>query len=111
MIVLRGDVDAAAVTRLDAHITGVRAVGARFLTIDAAAAVDSYDRALLDLLGRTQSRLGMSRGLLRVRGLHPSLLAVRPRTRPRRRARHAGQRSEHHPGDRRRGVAAGGPRS
>lgn len=74
VIILRGDIDAVAVSRVAAHIGEVRAAGARHLMIDAAA-VDSYDQALLDLLGRTQSRLAGRRGMLQVRGLHPSLLA------------------------------------
>lgn len=74
VIVLRGDIDAFAVSRVGAHISDVWAAGARYLMIDAAA-VDSYHEALLDLLGRTQSRLAGRRGMLQVRGLHPSLLA------------------------------------
>lgn len=73
-IVLRGDIDAAVVERLGSHLDDVLARTTRFITIDAAA-VDSYDDGLLDLLGRTQHRLGGRRGLLRVRGLRPCLLA------------------------------------
>ena len=73
LIVLRGDVDAATVERLRVHIDGMLAVASRFLVIDASA-VDSYDEGLLDLLGHTQHRLSPRRGLLEVRGLHPSLL-------------------------------------
>lgn len=73
LIVLRGDVDAATVGRLRVHVDGMLAVASRFLVIDASA-VDSYDEGLLDLLGHTQRRLSRQRGLLAVRGLHPSLL-------------------------------------
>lgn len=71
LIVLCGDIDAATVHRLGLHIDACLAVSTiRFITINAGA-VDRYDAALLDLLGRTQHRLGRVRGLLRVRGLHP----------------------------------------
>ncbi|MDQ4115647.1 MAG: hypothetical protein M3235_01655, partial [Actinomycetota bacterium] len=49
------------------------AIGTRFLVLEAGA-VDCYDVGLLDLLGHTQHRLSRRRGLLQVRGLHPSLL-------------------------------------
>ncbi len=74
VIVLRGDIDAAAVERLGGHVDDFLAAATRFLMIDAAA-VDSYDATLLDLLGHTQNRLGMRRGLLRVQGLHPALIS------------------------------------
>lgn len=74
-IVLRGDIDAATVDRLDSHIHAVLASTTQFITIDAAT-VNSHDSALLDLLGRTQHRLGLRRGLLQVQGLHPSLLTT-----------------------------------
>ncbi len=73
VIVVRGDVDAATVYRIALHIDGLLAAATRFLLLEASA-VDSYDGALLDLLGRTQHRLSRRRGLLQVRGLHPSLL-------------------------------------
>lgn len=74
VIVLRGDVDAFAVIRVGVHIQGLHAVGVRFLLIDGTA-VDRYDAALLDLLGRVRRRLRGRHGTLRVHGLHPSLLA------------------------------------
>lgn len=73
LIVLRGDIDTATVQRLGVHIADVLAAGARHLRIDAAA-VDSYEEPLLELLGRTQHRIGRRRGLLQVQGLHPSKL-------------------------------------
>jgi len=77
LVVLRGDIDTATVDRLEAHLQVP--LGVRFLTIDASA-VDSYDPAQLDLLGRAQRRLARRHGLLSVRGLHPHLLrAAEPR--------------------------------
>ncbi|MDN5916694.1 MAG: hypothetical protein L0I76_16580 [Pseudonocardia sp.] len=73
LIVLRGDVDAATVDRLGVHIDDVLAAAARFLTIDARD-VDRYAPALLNLLGRTQHRLGRHHGLLQVQGLRDSRL-------------------------------------
>ncbi len=73
LVVVRGDIDAAVVDRLEEHIDGLLAAATRFLMIDAVA-VDSYDAALLELLGRTQRRLTPQRGMLQVRGLHPNLL-------------------------------------
>ena len=75
MIVLRGDIDAATVERLDDHVADFLDAATRFLVIDAAA-VDSYDATLLDLLGRTQNRLGERHGLLEVQGLHPALISA-----------------------------------
>lgn len=74
LITLRGDIDAATVDRLRVHIDDLVAAGTRILGIDMSAA-DSCDAALLDLLGHTQHRLNRRRGLLHVRGLHPSLLS------------------------------------
>ncbi len=73
LIALRGDIDAATVDRLGVHIDELLAAGTRTLMIEMSGAY-SCDAALLDLLGHTQHRLGLRRGLLRVRGLHPSLL-------------------------------------
>ncbi|MDQ4115438.1 MAG: STAS domain-containing protein [Actinomycetota bacterium] len=73
LVVVRGDIDAAVVDRLEEHIDGLLAAATRFLMIDAVA-VDSYDAELLELLGRTQRRLTPRRGMLQVRGLHPNLL-------------------------------------
>ena len=79
---LRGDIDAATVERLALHIQDVLEARTQFVTVDAAA-VNSYDPDLLDLLGRTQHRLGSHRGMLQVRGLHPAC-CPRWRRRPRR---------------------------
>ncbi len=73
LIVLRGEIDAPVVDRLGSHIDQFLVMDIRFLMMDATA-VDSYGTTLLDLLGRTQRRLGWRRGWLRVRGLHPALL-------------------------------------
>lgn len=73
VIVLRGEIDAATVLRLAAHVEDLLAVHTRFLTIEAGA-VDGYGVGLLELLGQVQHRLGSRRGLLTVRGLHPCLL-------------------------------------
>lgn len=70
VIVLRGEIDAATVVRLGAHVEDLLAVHTRFLTIEAGA-VQGYEAGLLDLLGVVQHRLGTRRGLLTVRGLHP----------------------------------------
>lgn len=75
VIVLRGDIDAETVERLDEHVADLLAAATRFLVIDASA-VDSYDATLLDLLGRTQNRLGERHGLLEVQGLHPALISA-----------------------------------
>lgn len=73
VILLRGDVDAAAVGRLRNHIGDFLDGPTRFITIDARAA-GHYDSTLLDLMIRTQRRLGRRRGMLRILGLHPALL-------------------------------------
>lgn len=74
VIVLRGDIDTAALSRLRVHIDGLLATATRFLEIEATG-VDRYEEGLLDLLGHTQHRLTDRRGMLQVRGLHPSRLA------------------------------------
>jgi hypothetical protein len=74
LITLRGDIDAVTVGRLRVHIDDLVVAGTRILGIDMSAA-DSYDAALLNLLGHTQHRLNRRRGLLHVQGLHPSLLS------------------------------------
>jgi ABC-type transporter Mla MlaB component len=79
-VVLRGDLDAAAVDRVGEHIAALLRTPVRFLTIDAAA-VDRVDPALLELLSRTQRRLRIRRGMIEVRGLHPSRLGPDERTR------------------------------
>lgn len=73
VIILRGDVDGATVARLRQHIADFLADTTLFIVIDARA-VESYDQNLLDLMGRTQRRLGRRRGMLRVLGLHPALM-------------------------------------
>lgn len=75
LIVLCGDIDAAAVERLELHIDGLLGAGTRFLTIDAAA-VDGYAPQLVPLLGYTQRRLGARVGIVAVRGLPPDLPSV-----------------------------------
>jgi anti-anti-sigma regulatory factor len=73
VILLRGDVDAATVSRLRIHIGDFLDGPTRFITIDARAA-GHYDSTLLDLMIRTQRRLGRRKGMLRILGLHPALL-------------------------------------
>lgn len=75
LIVLRGDLGADAVARLDSHVDAFVAGPTRYLMIDARA-VASYHGDLLDLLWRTQNRLVARRGMLEVRGLHPGRLAA-----------------------------------
>lgn len=77
LIVLRGDLDRAAVDRLVLHLDGVHAAGTRFVVLDAAA-VTHCDPTFLDLLGRTQRQLARQHGLLTVRGLRPHLLFRAP---------------------------------
>ena len=74
LIVLRGDLGAAAVGRLGEHIDAFLAGPTRYLVIDARA-VERYHPDLLDLLGHTQRRLEDRRGMLQARGLHPTRLA------------------------------------
>ncbi|MBC3190951.1 STAS domain-containing protein [Pseudonocardia sp. C8] len=74
VIVLRGDLDAAAVGRVRLHIGDVLAAGIEDITVDGRD-VDSYHPSLLDVLGRTQRHLGRTRHLLRIRGLRPTPLA------------------------------------
>lgn len=71
LIVLRGDLGAAAVDRLGCHIDTFLAGPTRFLMLDARA-VDSYHGDLLSLLARTQRRLATRRGMLQLRGLDPA---------------------------------------
>ncbi len=49
VIVLRGAIDAATLSRLRVHIDGLLAIGTRFLVLEAGA-VDCYDVGLLELL-------------------------------------------------------------
>ena len=80
-IVLRGDLDAAAVDRVGEHIiAALLRTPVRFLTIDAST-VGRVDPALLELLSRTQRRLRNRRGMIDVRGLRPSRLGPDERTR------------------------------
>ena len=74
LIVLRGELGAAAVDRLREHIDAFLAGTTRHLVLDARA-VRGVDPALPDLLADTQRRLAVRRGMLQVRGLPPSCQA------------------------------------
>lgn len=71
LIVLRGELDAAAVDRLREHIDAFLAGATRYLVLDARA-VRHFDPELPGLLGCTQRRLAVRRGMLQVRGLPPT---------------------------------------
>ncbi|NIB31274.1 hypothetical protein HBB16_05220 [Pseudonocardia sp. MCCB 268] len=71
----RGHRHAAAVGRSASAIDDVLAAGFEDITVNGRD-VDSYHPSLLDLLGYAQRRLGRSRQLLRIRGLHPAPLSV-----------------------------------
>ncbi|WP_177238674.1 STAS domain-containing protein [Pseudonocardia ammonioxydans] len=74
LIVLRGELDAAAVDRLREHIDAFLAGTTRHLVLDARA-VQRFHPALPGLLGGTQRRLAVRRGMLQVRGLAPAAIA------------------------------------
>lgn len=75
-ITLRGDLDAAALGRLEADLEGCLTFHIRFITIDATA-VSGAGQQIVEVLGHAEHRLASRRGTLSVLGLHPHVLRVR----------------------------------
>jgi anti-anti-sigma regulatory factor len=76
-ITLRGDLDAAALGRLEADLEGCLTFHIRFITIDATA-VSSAGPQIVEVLGRAEHQLVPRRGTLSVLGLHPHMLRTGP---------------------------------
>jgi hypothetical protein len=76
-ITLRGDLDAAALGRLEADLEGCLTFHIRFITVDATA-VSGASNQIVELLGDTRRELTSRRGILSVLGLHPHVLRADP---------------------------------
>lgn len=74
-ITLRGDLDAAALGRLEADLEGCLTFHIRFITIDATALSGAAPQ-IVEVLGHAEQQLASRRGTLSVLGLHPHVLRV-----------------------------------
>jgi anti-anti-sigma regulatory factor len=74
-ITLRGDLDAAALVRLEADLEGCLTFHIRLITIDATA-LSGVGPQIVEVLGRAEHQLASRRGTLSVLGLHPHVLRV-----------------------------------
>lgn len=74
-ITLQGDLDAAALGRLEADLEGCLTFHIRFVTIDAID-LTGADPQIVEVLGHAEQQLESRRGALTVLGLHPHVLRL-----------------------------------
>ena len=74
-ITLRGDLDAAALGRLEADLEGCLTFHIRFITIDATG-LSGAGPQIVEVLGHAEHQLASRRGTLSVLGLHPHVLRI-----------------------------------